>query len=294
MSEKNSSCAACLRTQGELARAAMREPATVTCPYGLCETAVPLKLGLETIGFLQTGQVLRRKPTNASFELARRQAAEFGAEIDVEAAREAWFQTPVISRKKLDAATSLLSVFAEHLAMESNQIAVRSANAEPPLVTRAKQFIEEHLAEKLSLGRMAKVLRTNMFYFCKTFKKGSGLNFTEYVSRSRIEKSKNLLLNPNLRVSEIAFEAGFQSLTHFNRVFKEVAGDSPTGYRERLPAGGSQPAASTTASSPPFKEAKLTLSPAPRPAIARPPALASAGNSLAGDARPALVSGVAA
>ena len=60
MSEKNSSCAACLRTQGELARAAMREPATVTCPYGLCETAVPLKLGLETIGFLQTGQVLRR------------------------------------------------------------------------------------------------------------------------------------------------------------------------------------------------------------------------------------------
>lgn len=46
---------------------------------------------------------------------------------------------------------------------------------------------------------------------------------------------KNLLLNPNLRVSEIACEVGFQSLTHFNRVFKKVAGESPTGYRERLP-----------------------------------------------------------
>jgi AraC-like DNA-binding protein len=57
------------------------------------------------------------------------------------------------------------------------------------------------------------------------------LNFTEYVARVRTEKAKNLLLNPNLRISEIAFEVGFQSLTHFNRVFKKVAGHSPTQYR---------------------------------------------------------------
>jgi len=50
----------------------------------------------------------------------------------------------------------------------------------------------------------------------------------------RIEKSKNLLLNPNLRISEIAFEVGFQSLTHFNRVFKKVLGQSPTEYRAKV------------------------------------------------------------
>ena len=44
------------------------------------------------------------------------------------------------------------------------------------------------------------------------FKKVTGLNFTDYVSRIRIEKAKNLLLNPNLRISEIAYEVGFQSL----------------------------------------------------------------------------------
>jgi len=43
------------------------------------------------------------------------------------------------------------------------------------------------------------------------------------------------LLNPNLRVSEIAYEVGFQSLTHFNRVFKKVIGESPTEYRGHLP-----------------------------------------------------------
>ena len=66
------------------------------------------------------------------------------------------------------------------------------------------------------------------------FKKATGINFTDYVSRVRIEKAKNLLLNPNLRVSEVAYEVGFQSLTHFNRVFKRVQGQSPTDYRGQL------------------------------------------------------------
>ena len=60
------------------------------------------------------------------------------------------------------------------------------------------------------------------------------MNFTEYVSRVRIENAKNLLLNPNLRISEIAYQVGFQSLTHFNRVFKKVAGESPTEYRLKV------------------------------------------------------------
>jgi AraC-like DNA-binding protein len=75
------------------------------------------------------------------------------------------------------------------------------------------------------------------FYFCKMFKKFAGVNFTEYVSRIRIEKARNLLLNPNLRISEIAYEVGFQSLTHFNRVFKKVLGQSPTDFRVHLKHG---------------------------------------------------------
>ena len=47
-------------------------------------------------------------------------------------------------------------------------------------------------------------------------------------------ESLNLLLNPNLRVGEIAYEVGFQSLTHFNRVFKKILGYSPTEYRSQL------------------------------------------------------------
>jgi AraC-like DNA-binding protein len=73
------------------------------------------------------------------------------------------------------------------------------------------------------------------FYFCKTFKKATGLTFTEYLSRVRVENASELLANPNVRVSEVAYQSGFQSLTNFNRTFHRLRGESPTEYRAALP-----------------------------------------------------------
>jgi len=232
---KSRTCAACLRMQEKLSQGAMERPCTVTCAYGLSETAVPVRLGNETLGFLQTGQVFRQKPTSAQFARVAEQVDKLNLNVDGEELKRAYFDTPVVSEAKMNSVTDLLSIFADHLAMKSNQIAVQQAHAEPPVITRAKQFILDHLAEDLSLGQVASAVHTSVFYFCKLFKKVTGINFTEFVSRARVEKSKNLLLNPNLRVSEIAYEVGFQSLTHFNRVFKVIVGKSPTEYRDQLP-----------------------------------------------------------
>lgn len=235
MAERSRTCAACLQMQESLAKSAADKPCTMTCAYGLVETAVPVKLGENTIGFLQTGQVLAQKPTETGFQKALDQFAKLGVEVDPATAREAFFATPVVPAKRMESISRLLNIFADHLSLKSNQIAVQTAHAEPPVIARARQFIAEHYTEELSLGQVSRAVHTSVFYFCKLFKKALGLNFTEYVSRLRTEKAKNLLLNPNLRVSEIAYEVGFQSLTHFNRVFKKVTGESPTHYRERLP-----------------------------------------------------------
>jgi YesN/AraC family two-component response regulator len=128
----------------------------------------------------------------------------------------------------------LLTIFAQHLSLVTNQTIIHDANSVLPLITRAKEYIRQNQSEKLSLGVVARAVNTSTFYFCKLFKKSTGLHFTDYLSRVRIEKAKNLLLNPNLRISEIAYEVGFRSLTHFNRVFKKVIGHSPTSYREKL------------------------------------------------------------
>lgn len=235
IAEKSRACAACLQMQEKLGRAAATTPSTMTCAYGLCEMAVPVKVGTHTIGLLQTGQVMRQKPTTTSFERAVAWADEVGVDINTPKAKEAYLATPVVSPKKLESFSNLLSIFAEHLSMMSNQLAVQTANAEPPVITKAKQYIRDHHTEDLSLAQVAAAVHTSIFYFCKLFKKVTGTTFTEFVSRTRVEKAKNLLLNPNLRVSEIAYEVGFQSLTHFNRVFKQIMGESPTEYRGHLP-----------------------------------------------------------
>lgn len=237
MAHKSRSCASCLQVQHELAEMAMTEPKTVVCPAGLSDTAIPVRLGDQVIGFLQTGQVFLKKPTGAHFDRTLKLLTDWGLQTDLEAVRQAWFNTRVLSPREHESIVRLLSIFAEHLSMVSNQILVRQEKAEPAVISRAKQYIQDHQDEDLSLSQVAKAVNTSTFYFCKLFKKVTGLNFTDYVSRLRIEKAKNLLLNPNLRISEIAYEVGFQSLTHFNRVFKKIMGQSPTEYRQKLSSG---------------------------------------------------------
>ena len=234
LASKSRACAACLQVQQCLGETAKDEARTVTCAVGLSDTAVPVKLGNRLVGFLHTGQIFRKKPTNAQFEKVTQLAKEWGLEIPQQQLRDAWFKTRVMSPREHDAIVKLLEIFAEHLSDLSNQIVVQQENAEPPMITRAKQYIRENQAEELSLGQVAKAVNASSFYFCKMFKKGTGMNFTEYVCRVRIESAKNLLLNPNLRISEIAYQVGFQSLTHFNRVFKKTVGEAPTEYRAKL------------------------------------------------------------
>ena len=234
MAEKSRTCGSCLEVQGKLLTAAANAPHTMTCPAGLTDTAVPIRLGDKLIGFLQTGQIFRRKPTQAQFSRTANLLARWHVDTDLQKLHKAYFSTRVVPGAQLESVVKLLTIFAQHLSILSNQILVQRKNSEPPVITRAKQFIHEHQTEHLRLGQVAKAVNTSTYYFCKLFKKETGLNFTDYLCRIRIEKARNLLLNPNLRVSEIAFEVGFQSLTHFNRVFKNTLGHSPTEYRSQL------------------------------------------------------------
>ena len=234
MSQKSRACAACLQVRERLCEKAVTEPQSLSCHSGLCETAVPVRLSDRLIGYLQTGQLFRKKPTQAQFGRVTRQLSEWGVQVNHDHIKKTYFAGKVVSAKEHDSIVKLLSIFAQHLAMISNQVFIQQENSESPVIKRAKEYICEHQAEKLSLNTVAKAVNMSAFYFCKTFKRVTGINFTDYLSRVRIEKAKNLLLNPNLRVSEIAFEVGFQSLTHFNRVFKKLLGQSPTDYRAQL------------------------------------------------------------
>jgi AraC-like DNA-binding protein/ligand-binding sensor protein len=235
LARQNKGCAACLQTQHDLASTAQEGARTVTCFAGLSETAVPLRAGERLIGFLRTGEVLAHQPTTQGFAKVLRQMQELGVKLDPEKMREAYFRTQVVPAKRYESVLKLLQIFAQHLSMVANQIMFQSENTELPNITKAREFIKAHHTEDLSLSVVAQAAHMSTFYFCKQFKKATGLSFTDYLSRVRIEKAKEQLLKPHARVSEVAYDVGFQSLTHFNRVFRKLNGGSPSNYRAHLP-----------------------------------------------------------
>lgn len=235
MAKHNKACSSCLQTQHELAQTAQSEPKTVTCFAGLCESAIPLHVGENLIGFLRTGEVLLQTPTERHWARVARQMVEMGLKGDLAEMREAYFRSRVVSAKQYESVIQLLRVFAQHLSIVANQVVFRTEHAEAPNITKAREFIAQHHAEDISLETVARAVHMSTFYFCKQFKKATGVSFTNYLGRIRIEKAKEMLLNPHARISEVAFECGFQSLTHFNRVFRKLVGEAPTAYREHLP-----------------------------------------------------------
>ena len=236
MATTNHSCASCLQLQKKVEEQACLEPKTLKCFAGLCDSAVPIRVGENLVAFLQTGQIFLHTPSKKEFSVVSRQLVKWGAEVDLKRLEEAYFQTRVVTKKQYESILRLLTIFAQHLASLSNQLMVKEESSEPPVITKARVYISEHQDDDLTLAQVAQSVNTSAFYFCKMFKKATGMTFTDYLARVRVEKVKNLLLNPHKRVSEAAFEAGFQSLSQFNRVFRKIAGESPSTFREKLHA----------------------------------------------------------
>jgi AraC-like DNA-binding protein len=234
IAETNESCASCLKMQQDLEQKAGLEPKSLHCFAGLCDSAVPIRVGDELIAFLQTGQILLHQPNEEEFTRTTKQLLSWGADVNLKALEEAYFQTKVFDTVQYNAMLRLLSTFAEHLATISNSIEPAVDDPEPALVGNAKRYIQDRFQGKISLDEAAKAVNASTRHFCKVFKQATGLTFTDYLARIRVEKAKNLLQNPHLRVSEIAFETGFDSISQFNRSFKRISGVPPTQFRSEL------------------------------------------------------------
>jgi len=242
MAQTNEGCANCLKMQQQLEEQAGLEPRSLHCFAGLCDSAVPIRVGDELVAFLQTGQILLHQPNQAEFSRTTRQLLAWGAEVNLKSLEEAYFQTKVFEPEQYDAMLRLLATFAEHLATISNSIRPDGTGSaplapkpgEPALVGSAKRYIQDRFQEKISLDEAARAVNASTRHFCKIFKEATGLTFTDYLARIRVEKAKNLLQNPYLRVSEIAFETGFDSISQFNRSFKRITGVAPTQFRSEL------------------------------------------------------------
>ena len=229
-------CAACHESQVRALAGAThrRAPFQIACFAGLTDVAVPILVGEHHLATMLSGQVLRREPTERDFSLLVRMVGKEHDERWQGDARRAYFATTVVTPDRLQAIVQMLGLFSDYVGEYAMRQAIARAPAEPPAVTNAKHYVETHLGELVSLEQIVQHVGVSRFYFCKLFKKATGMTLTEHVSRMRLEKAKALLVDPQHRISEIAFAVGFGSIPQFNSVFKRYLGLTPTEFRESL------------------------------------------------------------
>lgn len=99
---------------------------------------------------------------------------------------------------------------------------------------RAKDEMDRRFAEPLDIPALARTALTSEAHFIRSFKREFGETPHSYLQRRRIEHASDLLRETDRTVTEIALDVGFQSISWFTTAFKEVMGETPTGYRDRL------------------------------------------------------------
>jgi len=229
-------CAACTEAEQRAQNSAARKLCLqqLNCYAGMTVTATPVIVGGRHVATLLSGQVFRREPTERDFSLILKMLGD-GLSADwVKKARKAYFETPVLTAERFKAVGQLLEVFAHYIADFAARQALASSEVEPSAVASAKEFVQAHVEEPITLDQVVEHVHVSRFYFCKLFKKATGMTLTDYVARVRVEKAKTLLGDPSRRISEVVFAAGFGSIPRFNSVFKEHVGMAPTEYRAAL------------------------------------------------------------
>jgi two-component system, response regulator YesN len=103
--------------------------------------------------------------------------------------------------------------------------------------------VRENLNLSLGLKEVSERVHLNASYFSFLFKEQTDLTFSEYVTRTRVQKAKELLASTHLPVGDISERVGYQTSKYFIKVFKEAAGVSPSQYRKDL--GGGNPGGGT-------------------------------------------------
>jgi two-component system response regulator YesN len=97
-----------------------------------------------------------------------------------------------------------------------------------------KKYIEEHYSGDISLESVAKEFKFHPNYLCKLFKDEIGVNFIDYITELRIEKSKELLADIRYTVYDVARKVGYNDAKYFTKVFKKVAGITPSEYMGKV------------------------------------------------------------
>jgi two-component system response regulator YesN len=199
----------------------------------LVKILVPVFIHGRHAGTLLAGP-MALQTLNAS-RLARltRRLESVGLGDRVDRLEKTWHFTPRLTSAKCRAAGTLLQMFGKYLEETGRRMQHPKNGGDSVLLRKIEAFLAENKDAPVSLKAVAARVNLSPCHFCSVFKKQTGVTFSQYRLRQRLEKARELLAGGAQRVSDVAFEAGFESIPYFNRAFRKQYGCSPTAYRAR-------------------------------------------------------------
>jgi AraC-like DNA-binding protein len=222
----------CLRSlQGAERKAVTKhESVQFRCPSGLVKILVPVWIGEQHVGNVMVGPFSLETLNSARLRELRQRLKKFGLQNETERLQVSLNFSPVVRRDKAAAASELVKLFAKYLSESANSLCLAQAQ-DSSLLKQVEACLAEFHDENLESRDVAQRLQLSPCHFCKLFKQQTGMTFSEFRLLRRVEQARKLLLDPRLRISEVAYQCGFGSVPYFVRAFRRHQGCSPTQYR---------------------------------------------------------------
>jgi AraC-like DNA-binding protein len=240
----------CELSRQELLASAAECPGEMRCDAGLVEVAVPIQAAGLRVGYFVFGGMTDRPVTPRVARGVLRALSRRGVEIPAEVAAADLSHAPVVRRCLREAYTRMVSMAASTLALLLTDRLADPGEGMPAAVERACVLLRRSaFTGGIRWPEVAKACGLSEGHLSRLFRHSTGLTFPEYVGRLRAERAKELLERGDCSTTHAAFEAGFQSLSQFHRVFRRVYGRPARDFKTGSPkAAGRRPRRATRSS----------------------------------------------
>lgn len=229
-SEKtNRLCQECDKRHAALA-VKKKEGFAYRCHAGLYDVVVPVFDREKHVATLITGRLLAETHSEKQFSsFYRRFSHPSFTESEL---REAYAATGFASAEKVQALAGLLQFFSKHV--HEVRLTLKSlVGVKTRLeIAQAQAYVRSHLGETIYLSEVCREIGLSPSHFSTLFRKETGMKFFDFVNRLRVAEAKKLLEKTSASILEIALACGFETLSHFNRVYRKLENASPAEVRK--------------------------------------------------------------
>lgn len=202
------------------------------CHVGICEAVMPLFDKKRPLAYLAFGCYLDETPMEEQWEYSRSLLDWYPGGPD--ALKDAFFQFRQYSQKEIQAYAEILEALSAYIQIQGMILSTEQTDLQ-----RLDLYLEQHYMEHLSLASISRELHMGRTKLCTLAKQLSGGRTLSYlIAQRRITAAKKLLLQTSLPISEVGEAVGVSDYNYFSKVFRSVAGMTPSAFRKQGQNGG--------------------------------------------------------